>query len=302
MKNQLRLLILILCFFLGAIVTSAQQLLAFPEYAYWSEIYKSYDPASTPPETRYYESYEIEPSGFGDSTYLIIDSGNNAGLIKLDSTHVWYKKGQGIGPAFSFFDFEPETWYLLYDFSMEVGDTAYWSDDSGVGGGALTLVTVDSIRIDQLNNVSVKHFYLSNNDEIIEKLGSIQGLFRPYLHHFELSTWVCQYQGYFSNPDPDYIEYLPWPGGCSAGLQGTSDRELSILSYPNPANDVLHVTLPKGEAHYSIITPTGQVVEVGLLTEQSSDLNISHLSEGMYMLQLTGQNGEINSLRFCVSR
>ncbi|MDH4474094.1 MAG: T9SS type A sorting domain-containing protein [Fluviicola sp.] len=280
--------------------SSAQQLLAFPEYANWSEIYTSYDPASSPPETNYYESYLIEPSGFGDSTYLVLDSQNNASLIKLDSTHVWYKKGQGIGPAFSFFDFQPDTWYLLYDFTMEAGDTAYWSDDTGVGD--LTLVTVDSVRMDQMNNVPVKHFYLSNSDEIIEKLGSIQGLFRPYLYHFEFSTWVCDYEGYFSNPDPDYIEYLPWPGGCSTGLHGTSDGDHPIQFSPNPANNVLHVTLPKGNAAYRITTLTGQVMEKGMLTEQTSDLTISALSEGLYILQLTGQNGETNSLRFCVSR
>lgn len=83
------------------------------------------------------------------------------------------------------------------------------------------------------------------------------------------------------------------------GLNGLDWNE--IQAYPNPANELLHVTLPKGNFNYRVTALTGQEIEAGMLKEHT-DLNIAGLSEGCYLLQLTGENGETGSIRFCVSR
>lgn len=72
----------------------------------------------------------------------------------------------------------------------------------------------------------------------------------------------------------------------------TSDLKVSV--FPNPANDLLDITLSKStEAAFTISTMFGQVVSSGGIAsnEQVKQINISGISRGIYFLKLTLKDG-----------
>lgn len=60
--------------------------------------------------------------------------------------------------------------------------------------------------------------------------------------------------------------------------------------YPNPANDVLHIS-GEGFSQYEIVNFIGQVVLSGNLTESATQINIAELPAGVYIVRLQGNEG-----------
>jgi len=66
----------------------------------------------------------------------------------------------------------------------------------------------------------------------------------------------------------------------------------TIISYPNPVKDVLHLEELKESFSYSIYTVNGVLVQKGSLAATSVELNIGNLQSGVYFLTLTSQGGK----------
>lgn len=62
--------------------------------------------------------------------------------------------------------------------------------------------------------------------------------------------------------------------------------------YPNPANDMVNVELPKGinNAKITIIDAVGRVVLNANVENSFANLNVSHLKEGAYFVKITADN------------
>ncbi|MBI3238169.1 MAG: T9SS type A sorting domain-containing protein [Flavobacteriia bacterium] len=203
---------------------------------------------------------------------------------------------------------------VLYDFSASVGDSwliedgTEWfqcNDSSYTKVESVGTVNLNGEQAIQLNLIDSVGGSFGLSGAVNSHFGAMGGFLFPTGRSCDSTIIVEWYQFDFCSFQDDSLSYNPSGEDCEYMLTHLGLAESNTFRYlvaPNPANDILHVLLPKGKAHYRIITLTGKEMETGTLTEQTFDLNISHLSEGMYMLQLTGQNGEINSLRFCVSR
>ncbi|MDH4474095.1 MAG: T9SS type A sorting domain-containing protein [Fluviicola sp.] len=204
--------------------------------------------------------------------------------------------------------------HILYDFSATEGDswliehgTTYFecNDSSYTKVESVGTVNLNGEQAIQLNLVDSIGSSLGIQGPVNSHFGAMEEFLFPTGRNCDSTIIVEWFMYDFCSFQDDSLTYNPSGEDCEyllthLGLAENNDFAGTLA--PNPANDVLHVTLPKGNAAYRITTLTGQVMETGKLTEQTSDLNISALSEGMYILQLTGQNGETNSLRFCVSR
>jgi Secretion system C-terminal sorting domain len=203
---------------------------------------------------------------------------------------------------------------VLYDFSASEGD--FWLIEDGSSWfecNDSSYTKVESVGTVNLNGESAIQLNL------VDSIGSSLGLSGAVNSHFgamerflfptgrscDSTTIVEWYMFDFCSFRDDSLTYNPSGEDCEYMLTHLSLEENNTFTgkiAPNPANDVLQVTLPIGEADYRMITLSGQEIKTGRLTESRSDLNVSELSEGMYLLQLTGKNGVENSLRFCVSR
>jgi Secretion system C-terminal sorting domain len=203
---------------------------------------------------------------------------------------------------------------VLYDFSASAGDSwliedgTEWlqcNDSSYTKVESVGTVNLNGEQAIQLNLIDSVGGSYGIQGAVNSHFGAMQDFLFPLGRNCDSSIIVEFYQFSFKCFQDDSLIYNPSGEDCEYMLTHLGLAESDVFRYtvaPNPANDVLHVMLPTGKVDYRIITLAGQEMESGMLTEQTSDLNISRLSEGMYILQLTGQNGEISSSRFCVSR
>jgi hypothetical protein len=68
--------------------------------------------------------------------------------------------------------------------------------------------------------------------------------------------------------------------------------------HPNPATDVLLVEGIEAEVAYELVDIYGRVIAVGKLTDQRNALELnSAVSQGIYMLRLTGQDGNTSAIK-----
>lgn len=279
---------------------TAQQETAFPnEYATW-EVGSSWIEIGDPPAGNqlYTRLDQIEAALMESSDSLMLLSYNGMPIGDYYSTtdKVYFKFISHIRPFNFDFNVDTGVYYPLYDFTLEAGDTAY-SDYNG--GGPPYYITVDSITMEDVNGAMLKHFYLSNSDIIIEKIGSIEGLFRPYSGSFEMSQRLCSYDGGFvtGNIGTGYGYSIE---DCLPSVLGLETNEMNAVNaYPNPANDKLTITTELPVLEYHLYSTAGTVVEIpNVMQENKLELVVSGLPSGIYFLELKDHSGNSKMLHF----
>lgn len=77
----------------------------------------------------------------------------------------------------------------------------------------------------------------------------------------------------------------------------TSIKDLSILPlsiFPNPVVDYLILENLKGASSFTIFSSTGKIISNGILS--NSNLSVSHLPTGSYLLQVIAEDGKSASI------
>jgi hypothetical protein len=70
-------------------------------------------------------------------------------------------------------------------------------------------------------------------------------------------------------------------------------KDVQINVYPNPVNDQLQIAAESSETFiYSITSITGVEISNGTFNEKVS-INLSDISQGMYLLKLTNTKGDL---------
>ncbi|HLP56564.1 MAG TPA: T9SS type A sorting domain-containing protein [Fluviicola sp.] len=203
---------------------------------------------------------------------------------------------------------------VLYDFSASPGDS--WLIQNGVTWFTCndsSYTKVESVGTVDLNGEQATQINLVDSvgssygliGAVNSRFGAMEDFLFPTPRNCDSNLIVEFFQYSFKCFSDDSLEYNPSGEDCEYLLTHLGLKENNTFAAtiaPNPADDLLHVTVLEGSATYRIFNLAGQQMEAGMLTKQSSDLPMSQLPDGMYMLKLTGQNGETNCLRFCVSR
>ncbi len=75
---------------------------------------------------------------------------------------------------------------------------------------------------------------------------------------------------------------------------GVNDQIIqpSISIYPNPANDVLYLDNLKSKTNYKLTSIIGKSTQKGILKQGNNTISLKSLSPGMYLLELTNEDGE----------
>lgn len=74
-----------------------------------------------------------------------------------------------------------------------------------------------------------------------------------------------------------------------SGTNGINENVISAKVYPNPANDVLNISINEEIESVSIVTLDGKVVA----TSTGSTVNVAELTSGMYIYEITTANGNV---------
>lgn len=202
---------------------------------------------------------------------------------------------------------------LIYDFTLSIGDTMFVSDTpSGLYYG-LILDTIADITY--LDGISRETFYWNvidphNEFENIKLNYTVQGLgSNRGLVCFELSVRRTGWQGLVSACKDNTPIYLNNPTHYPIDVEDACNEDTirsrivnvelivstPISIYPNPAQTKLFVEeIPIGR-EYRILNTVGAEVERGVY--EGDSIPISHLSQGVYLLQIQTQE-QIYQARF----
>ncbi|WP_430403723.1 T9SS type A sorting domain-containing protein [Fluviicola sp.] len=291
-RNYLRIAITIILSYPFSL--SAQEETAFPnDYGIWEVGYYWMDVEPTEGSwSTVTHHFEASPSPDSDTLMMLLENGIWLGNYYSTADKVYLSLGSNNQITNFSFGSDTGVYHLLYDFTLEVGDTAYL--DAGP-----QYVTIDSITMEDLNGDTLKHFYLSNSDIIVEKIGSLQGLFRPYERPFEIHQNLCSNSGSFITAG-SYTDYGYYMENCLPSSVGLETNEMNAVNaYPNPANDKLTITTASPLLDYTVYSTTGTVIETPTsLDENELELDVSRLPSGIYFLELKHQNGNSSRLHF----
>lgn len=237
-----------------------------------------------------------------DTIYLLPEneSAGYLGFIREDTTSkkVYYTNTD---VGYSPFQFNTNEERLLYDFSLEIGDTATVMtteecNNDGSGFTSLKVLNIDSLEL--IDGSKRKRWFLediNNGDEVywIEGIGSEFGLYMPScprtaLHMFEYSL-LCFFE------DETHLYQQQNQTTCSVFWTSSTDeldmKENGFVVFPNPASDELNIELNK-EITGKLVVYDAKGLEVlnKKFTGDNLKVNIESLSKGVYYLKINSLN------------
>ncbi|MNJ92133.1 hypothetical protein D3C87_97920 [compost metagenome] len=176
--------------------------------------------------------------------------------------------------------------YLLYDFSLVVGDTLPFNQL--LQNNVLTVTQVDSILVSDGNYWKV--FTLEGNNyvsQLVEGVGSsagfLEALEKPYNVNHSLQCYSQSGQNYFPETvNPDCIFFL-----------GLSSFKPEIDVYPNPCSELLRISVKSDfpDGLWRIIAANGKEIAHGTLSGQQADIETGSWDSGVYFLECYADHG-----------
>jgi hypothetical protein len=168
----------------------------------------------------------------------------------------------------------------MYDFNLSVGDTLPISTTNYLHN--ITVVSIDSIAV---SNQYRKRFRLLNAgvQYLIEGIGSDNGLFENYDHGISMdcaSSLSC-----FGLGDTSYYPYYGNTCNITVGLMEIQNSNSEINIFPNPTIDNITIETPK-KSTIEILNIQGQTILRQQLQQGKTDIDISGLAKGVYILRL----------------
>ena len=198
--------------------------------------------------------------------------GEPKGRIAVDSGKVYF---QSYDPNYPVEEMGTEA-FVLYDFNLEVGDTAYTYPE---------IVVVSEISTTLMLGEERKMLILTNGDNWVYGLGSTNGLFYPLFNLGEFGFTLCEFHGnYIDETEGSYqLDYING-GHCLIGIEEVAPLTVSI----NAISSQLYINnLSNKDQPYTLVNLSGQKVLSGNLKPGNNVVNIGILSTGMYIIQIT---------------
>jgi len=186
-----------------------------------------------------------------------------------------------------------EQWVeLLYDFSLEIGDTVHnpWGDN-------FPAVVVEDITYEKMNNGEErKFFWLSSfhsgsdsKEYWIEGMGSMIGLIYPLYGEIVGGFYemLC-----FNESDKLLFVNSNY-NTCYKSSVGIEDYENIINIYPNPAKAIIHFENTNNIDIISgfLINIYGQIIKQ--FEPNITQINISNIPSGIYFVKFSTSNGNV---------
>ena len=198
---------------------------------------------------------------------------------------------------------EQEVEYLLYDFGMNVNDTAvmYWCQNPNCE----VHVRIDSIATQHIAGSERKVFYVSSKDMYsdwiwlntwVEGIGAMEGLL--YSCHVVSAGGITLHELLCYHEDGELVWRNPNYNTCLIDPESIQDNteESGLQVYPNPARD--RVVIEGMEAVEVMVYNTfGQMVKC---VRGTNEIDVEGLAEGVYLLRITDADGRSHAARVAV--
>lgn len=210
------------------------------------------------------------------------------GGLRQNENKVYYYGVSAIIPCIGFSSMDSVGEYLLYDFSIEVGDTIFIGKNQSI-----TCVYADSVLV---SGEFKKRWYVSDagvgveiNDVWIEGIGSERGVLAAESNSFEQSAFLVCFE--------DYGQNYRYPSDCNFASIEHVFLEDDVKIYPNPlrAGEECQLHIPNNgeQLYWRLLTLDGKVYTDGYL--EGDQLDIVVKEKGAYIMQLKHKNRHFTS-------
>jgi hypothetical protein len=197
---------------------------------------------------------------------------------------------------------------MIYDFGLNEDDTLRLFKPASFFEGEDTIKFVvdstDSVTYGTLRKrmfvrcVSGNYCGWFSNDILVEGIGSLSShLLSPYIYEFLVIPGDAFNLLYFEENGNTYN----FSSGCTVGVSELSSDNIKIA--PNPATSHLTLQLqqtPSVSTIFQLFDLTGRLLLQKPLTEKETRVDVSDVSKGMYLYQLTSAQQQISSGKLVV--
>jgi hypothetical protein len=206
-----------------------------------------------------------------------------------ETTHWWYP---------SYVNVNEKEEILLYDFSLEEGDTLYGGNFMG-NNEYIVVTSIDTISIH--GEYRKKYHFQYSWQKWIEGIGNLMGLLflsGDLPTNGVDNTLVCfkrdGKQEYFND---QFSECFPGP---LANAIGDVDEQATRV-FPNPAEESVYFENPGNIERLSIYNLDGkQLIQKPVSNRERISISVSGYSPGMYFYKLIGPSGQTQTGKFIV--
>lgn len=229
-------------------------------------------------------------------TNLVSEGSSDIFFLKLDASGnlIWAKRigGSGIDVAN----------FLSLDASGNVYLTGQFQGmvDFDPNAGTSNLTATGSrdiyvLKLDSTGNLLWANSMNGTNEAagrcvLVGKNGSIYltGVFEGTVN-FDLGVGTLE----LSSEGNNDIFVLKFNGGDNVAIDNFQKENIRL--YPNPSNGLVQIEFPSGifRAEINVFDQLGKVVSQHALTHSQQELDLSHLSTGMYSINLSLNSGEV---------
>lgn len=180
---------------------------------------------------------------------------------------------------------DSSTEYILYDFTVNVGDTIhnlyfeYFNGDGNIVEEFI-ISSVQTVNLDGIDRLVI-------NDMWYEGIGNRQGLFlEPWIN---ISQYMVKLECHSVNGLGVYPNATTEP--CPLNLS-IENEPLTIGLYPNPVINELQVESKENIESFQIFDHVGK--QISTLQPFSNTIDVSNLKSGMYQIEFVSSKGKVS--------
>lgn len=179
---------------------------------------------------------------------------------------------------------DSSTEYILYDFTVSVGDTIHNLYYEYFGGQGIIIeeyivYSVQTVNLDGIDRIVI-------DDMWYEGIGNRQGLFlEPWIN---ISMYTVKLECHSVNGLGVYPNASTEPCPMNLSLINNS---ISIGIYPNPVSELLNVESRESIDSYQIFDCVGKIIQP--TKTFSSTIDVSNLLPGLYQIEFSYSTGKI---------
>ena len=188
-----------------------------------------------------------------------------------------------------FFDYSDSTEYLLYDFSLKLGDTLRQYVYRGPSG--CVIIEFDSILVNGRYHYTYLYDGVGHEGRVIEGIGNESGLFASIFRGEYHEWWLICVE---NNGESYYPNAGTWECNINVSVKPEKNEENNIELYPNPVKGFLYIISPYLIRKVSVHNLNGELLSFDDFNESLKvSLNLEDLKSGLYSITVTTMNGNI---------
>lgn len=214
-----------------------------------------------------------------------------------------------------------ETFFVLFDFSAEIGDSWVVATDPSEDYpdcDEISVVEVIDTGTVEINGTEYRYLDIqptSNSPygllgRYVERFGLISTGLERFRYQFP-SEYECAgipddvptefgYSGFLCFEDDSFELYNPTDNSCTKVVSVFEEERVIVSLYPNPATDYLEVTAPSQINEIYIYNSAGKQMKYEIINANYAWLDLSNLSAGFYVIDVKTQSGENEKSTFII--